>query len=361
VRALPLADGSSYFLTAVHDGDQYNAEVKVVGRERLTTNLGSFNTIVTRLSVKSHDYNLRVYFSDDERHVPVLITAKVNAGEIRAELAASELTIPEVGLKSGPRQPVKPGVQVPPVNSNPVNQGMQTTPGGISSELPLKDVPFRIGEQLTYQVYLSNPPQQSVGTITFVLKSRGQYFNRDGLLISVTAQTTGAGGRVFPVTDQINSYIDPTTLLPFRTELRLSEGQYHYNRAYSLDQNRGAAVADTKERIDIPVGTHDLISAFYSIRTFDLWPPKQNAISIMATSQPRTLLVKSQRRETIELGGQKIDAIMLTLTTDDPQSDKLQLRIWLGDDARHLPLRISAVTQFGLVRADLIIAPVTAR
>ena len=361
VRALPLADGSSFFLTVVHDGDQYNAEVKVIGRERLKTNVGSFNTIVTRLSVKSFDYDVRVYFSDDERHVPVLITAKLKAGQIHAELAASELTIPEGGLKSGPTQPIKTGVNDHPVKSNPTPRGPQTPPGGISSELPLKDVPFKIGEQLTYQVYLASSPQQSVGTITFALKSRGQYFNRDGLLVSVSAQTTGPGGRLFPVSDQITSYIDPTTLLPFRTELHLSEGKYRYNRAYSLDQNRGAAVADTKERIEIPVGTHDLISAFYSIRTFDLWPPKQNAISIMATSQPRTLLVKSQRRETIELGGQKIDAIMLTLTTDDPQSDKMQLRIWLGDDARHLPLRISAVTQFGLVRADLSIAPVTAQ
>jgi hypothetical protein len=357
VRALPLADGSSFFLTVVHDGDQYNAEVKVIGRERLKTNVGSFNTIVTRLSVKSLDYDVRVYFSDDERHVPVLITAKLKAGQIRAELAAAELTIPE----GGPTQPIKPGINDHPVKTNPTPRGPQTPPGGIGSGLPLKDVPFKIGEQLTYQVFLSTSPQQSVGTITFALKSRGQYFNRDGLLISVTAQTTGAGGRVFPVTDQITSYIDPTTLLPFRTELHLAEGRYRYNRAYSLDQNRGAAVADTKERIEIPVGTHDLISAFYSIRTFDLWPPRQNAISIMATTQPRTLLVKSQRRETIELGGQKIDAIMLTLTTDDPLSDKMQLRIWLGDDERHLPLRISAVTQFGLVRADLLITPVAAQ
>ncbi len=35
VRALPLADGSLFFLTVVHEGDQYNAEVKVIGRERL--------------------------------------------------------------------------------------------------------------------------------------------------------------------------------------------------------------------------------------------------------------------------------------------------------------------------------------
>jgi hypothetical protein len=222
----------------------------------------------------------------------------------------------------------------------------------------LKDVPFRIGEQLTYQVYLSSSPQP-VGIVKFTLKARGRYFNRDGLLFSVTGQTNGPGSRVFPVNDSLNSYIDPTTLLPFRTELNLSEGKYRYTRAYNLDQNRGAAVSDGKERIDIPVGTHDLISAFYSLRTFDLRPPKQNAISIMATSQPRTLLVKSQRRETIDIAGQKIDAIMLTLTTDDPQGDKMQIRIWVGDDSRRLPLRITAVTPLGPVRADLSIAPVT--
>ena len=361
VRALPLSDGSSYLLTVIHDGDQYNAELKVIGRERLKTNIGSSNTIVTRLIVKSHDYNVRVYFSDDERHVPVLITAKLPSGEIRAELAASELAVPDAGPASSPPQTIKTRTQDPPVKSNPGTRvGSQTPPGETISELPLKDVPFRIGEQLTYQVYLSSTPQ-SVGTITFALKSRGRYFNRDGLLVSVTAQTTGPGARVFPVSDQINSYIDPTTLLPFRTELNLSEGRYRYSRAFSLDQNRGAAVGDTKERIEIPVGTHDLISAFYSIRTFDLRPPKQNAISIMATSQPRTLLVKSQRRETIELGGQKIDAVMLTLTTDDPLNDKLQIRVWIGDDGRHLPLRITAMTQFGLARADLLIAPVTSQ
>jgi hypothetical protein len=224
----------------------------------------------------------------------------------------------------------------------------------------LQDLPFKVGEQLSYQVYLSSSPQP-VGTISFTLKARGRYFNRDGLLFSVKAQTTGAGARVFPVNDQINSYIDPTTLLPFRTELTLSEGKYRYSRGYSLDQNRGAALADSKERIEIPVGTHDLISAVYAIRTFDLWPKKRNAISIMATTQPRTLFVESLRRETIEVGGQKITAIMLTLTTDDPQNDKMQLRMWIGDDSRHLPLRITAVTQLGAVRADLVIAPVTSQ
>jgi hypothetical protein len=358
MRAMPLGPGDSYLITIVNEGDQFPAEVKVIGRQLIKTNVGSFNTIVTRVTVKnSHDYKLRIYFSDDERHVPVLITAKHPEGEIRAELAGSELTLPEPVPKTELTQPLRTLQPQPsPGQANPIlPAGGQSSPANLTSP-PMPDVPFKIGEQLTYQVYLASAPQP-VGTVTFGIKARGRYFNRDGLLFAATAQTTGPGSRVFPVNDQINSYVDPTTLLPFRTELNLSEGRYRAKLGYSLDQNRGAAVADSKQRIDIPVGTHDLISALYAIRTFDLSPKKRNAISIMANSQPRTLFVESQRRETIELGSQKISAIMVTLTTDDPQGDRLQIRLWIGDDSRHLPLRIAALTPLGAVRADLVLAP----
>lgn len=358
IRAMPLTDRSSYLITAEHDGDQYRAEVKVTGRELIKTNVGSFNTIVTRVNVKgSTDYEIRVYFSDDERHVPVLIIAKHPAGEIRAELTSSELATPDLGPdpKSSPTPPIKIEPRDPPARAKPTPGPVKTPSPKPSADQPLRDVPFKIGEQLNYQVYLGAEPQP-VGTITFTVKARGRYFNRDGLFFVVTAQTTGQGSRVYPVNDQINSYVDPTTLLPFRTELNLSEGKFHSIRAYNIDQNRGAATSDNKERIEIPVGTHDLISTFYSIRTLDLWPKNHNAISIMAITQPRTLFVESQRRETIEVGGQKMTAIMVTLTTpEDPQSDRMQIRMWVGDDARHLPLRITALTELGAVRADLVV------
>ena len=359
MRSMPLADGDSYFITVVSAGDQYPAEVRVIGRQLIKTNVGSFNAIVARVYVKySRDYSLRVYFSDDERHVPVLITAKHPSGQIRAELAGSELVVPAPGPRpSGTQQPVRTGPPESPgtVNKTSTGSGQPRPPGNPTSS-PMADVPFKIGEQLSYQVYLGSTTSP-VGTVTFTWKARGRYFDRDGLLFSVTAQTTGPGGRVFPVSDQINSYVDPTTLLPFRTELNLIEGKYRSNRSYNLDQNRGSAVADNKEQIWIPVGTHDLISAVYAIRTFDLWPKKRNAISIMATKQPRTLFVESLRRESIELGGKKLPAIMVTLTTDDPQGDRMQIRMWIGDDRRHLPLRITAVTELGAVRADLSIQP----
>ncbi len=56
---------STTFPCAVEAAD-YQAELKVVGREVIRTNVGSFPTIVTQIKVNnSLIKNIRVYFSDD--------------------------------------------------------------------------------------------------------------------------------------------------------------------------------------------------------------------------------------------------------------------------------------------------------
>lgn len=354
LRAMPLSEGTSFSITVHHESQEYQADIKIVGRQLIKTNVGSFNTLVARVSASSGPLmNIRVYLSEDEWHVPVLITAKLRDGELRAELAASQLTTP--AAVPVPTQSISPQPSGgrPPITTT-------VPPGSSSAGGALPNLPFKVGEQLNYQVYLGNA-EQSIGTLSFSVAARGRYFNRDGLLITATAQTTNAGARVYFVNDKFSSYVDPETLLPFRTEMNIAEGKWRSTRAYNVDQDRGAVTTDTRQRIEIPVGTHDLISAIYAIRTFDLLPKRQNAISILAITQPRTLLITAQQRETITLGGQQIPALLLTLATDDGKLEPLQLRIWVEDDWRHLPLRIAAMTPLGPVRADLAIMPTTPR
>lgn len=355
LRAMPLAEGVSFSLNAQSENQIFDADVKIIDRQVIKTPVGSFNTLVARVSLSESPLsNIRVYLSDDEWHVPVLVTAKHRYGPIRAELAASHLTPPAASPTTSPRPvvPTTDGKPTPPVGGTLVPVSGTTL-----------NLPFKVGEALNYQVYVGTTPQPA-GQITFSVSERGRYYNRDGLLLTATARTTNAGARLFPVNDTISSFVDPETLLPFRTEMNLAEGTWRTKRAYSLDQNRGAVTTDDQKRIEIPVGTHDLISLLYAIRTFDLTPPtsslapqKRNAISILAINQPRTLFVTSLKRETIELGGQKVPALLLILTSDDGTADKLQLRLWVGDDYRHLPLRIEAMTPLGPVRADLAINP----
>jgi hypothetical protein len=353
-RSLPLMEGTLYRLSVRSEPDQYEVELRVTGRELIKTNVGSFETIATLLRIpgnaRANSYKIRINFSDDERHVPVLIRAQHQSGEIRAELVASEL-------------PANPQPNAPPVNTAITPQTPVGAPvadgNAVAGGATLGGLPFNVGEQLNYNVFLSSVVQP-VGQASFQVRARTKYFNHDGLQLSAKAQTTNAAQRLFYANDQINSYVDPTTLVPFRTDLILVEGQRRTNQSITFEQDRGTAVTDKGQRVEIPVGTHDYISVMYALRSFNLAPPKRNAVSLLVNNRPTTLFVTSLKRELIELGGQKIPAIQLSLTTDDPQPDKYSLRLWVSEDRRRLPLRLTANTQLGPLRADLAIIP-TAR
>ncbi|MDT5063543.1 MAG: hypothetical protein QOH63_4002 [Acidobacteriota bacterium] len=345
LRAQPLAQGAKYYFTVRSDLDQYNAELRVAGRELIKTNVGSFNTIVTEVRVpndaEANSYRIRIYFSDDERHVPVLITAHHRSGDIRVELAGSEFITPT--------QPT-----TTPVVTSPVTTPIRAEPTA-GAPLP-PELPFKAGEQLNFQVFLG-ASTQPVASTSFQVRARAKYFNRDGLLLAVKAQTVAAAARIFFANDVINSYVDPNTLLPFRTELNLQEGRRRTTQILSIDQDRGTAVTDKGLSIEIPVGTHDYISVLYALRLFNLTPKKRNAVTLLVNNRPLTLFIEALKRETIQLGGQQIPAVQLSLTTDDPQADKYALRLWVSDDRRRLPLRVTASTEIGPVRADLAIIP----
>jgi hypothetical protein len=339
-RALPLADGAVYNFSFRGQATDYHAELRVVGSDIVQTNVGSFQTIVTQIKLNNSPVkDLRVYFTDDERHVPVLMTARVSGGDLRAELAGSELLAP----------PAETPTPAPAIIAAPA-----PTPQVPAAAPP--DLPFTLGEQLNYQVFIGGS-NTALGLATFQVRGRARYFERDGLHLSVSAQTTGAAARLFVAKDQIDSYVDPKALLPYRTALNLVEGQRRLNEVLIFGQETGTATSDKGTRIEIPVGTHDYVSFFYVLRTFNFTPPRKSAVSILVENKPKTLFVDALRRETIQLGDREIPAIALSLTTDDPQADKYQFRLWVSDDKRRLPLRLTCTTKLGPLRADLAILP----
>ena len=343
-RALPLANGAVYDLTVRGEGGEYQAELKVVGRDVIRTNVGSFSTIVTQIKVNNSPLkNLKIYFSDDERHVPVLMTARVGSGDLTAELAGSELV----------KQPEEIPKPAPAIVAAPVPA--PSAPPALSESLP-----FKIGEQLNYQVFIgsNNTP---LGLASFQVRGRQRYFERDGVFLNVTAQTTGAAAALFVARDQIDSYVDPNALYPFRTVMNLVEGRRRLNQTLTLNQDTGVATSDSGARIEIPVGTHDYVSFFYVLRTFNLATKKRNVISVLVENKPKTLFVELQDRTTIQLGNRRVPAIALSITSDDPQPDKYQLRMWISDDAQRLPLRFTCMTKLGPLRADLAILPTTSQ
>ena len=364
LRSLPLTNGSAYAFSLRSDNQNFQLELRVTGREVIKTNVGSFSAVVSQVRVKSDSqgsgYVMKAYFSDDQRHVPVLIIARLASGEVRAELAGS-------GFVATPPLPPTPNPTpqaTPPTRPRPVIPGQpasEVNPGQpASDERALEDLPFKVGEQLNYQVFLPNIPA-AVATATFQVRAHSRYFDHDGLLFTVNAQTTNALQKLFAASDIMSSYVDPKSLLPFHTEFSFNEGRRRFTSKLAINQDYGTATTEKGERIEIPIGTHDYLSYFYLARTLNIAPSKRNAISILVNNKPKTLFITALKRETVQLGSLTIPAIQISLTTDDAQGDKYQIRGWISDDKRRLPLRLTAVTELGPVRADLAIIPVTSQ
>lgn len=89
-RTLELAPGRGYDLTLISDGKVYTVHAKVIRREVIDTPAGRFTTLMVEPEMVSggvkKDERLFIWYTDDERHIPVRIRTEVNFGAVTASL-----------------------------------------------------------------------------------------------------------------------------------------------------------------------------------------------------------------------------------------------------------------------------------
>lgn len=90
----PLAPGKTYTFDVFSGGNRYVFAFKVIGRERLTTALGTFDALKVEPSVvwlsegsfRKDATQTTLWISDDARHLPLRIESAVYIGSIKADL-----------------------------------------------------------------------------------------------------------------------------------------------------------------------------------------------------------------------------------------------------------------------------------
>jgi hypothetical protein len=107
----PLKVGRFYTFDVFSGGNRYVLAFTVLKRERITTRLGTFDTLrieptvvwLSNGSFRNQARQTTLWVTDDERHLPVRIDAAVFIGNIRADLV--EITNgPGPSLKAAPTQ-----------------------------------------------------------------------------------------------------------------------------------------------------------------------------------------------------------------------------------------------------------------
>lgn len=97
LRTLELTPGKKHYFTLLADGKVYTLQADVLYRETIQTPAGSFKTVVVEPKMRHggifRDENNRmvIWFSDDERRIPVRIRSYLAVGNITASLQSSAL------------------------------------------------------------------------------------------------------------------------------------------------------------------------------------------------------------------------------------------------------------------------------
>jgi len=96
IRTQELKVGESIRLDNFTDGKLYPLEVRILDKETITVEAGTFDCLVVEpltqsVGVFKHEGRLKVWLTDDRLKMPVLMKSKVLVGSISAELTDYEL------------------------------------------------------------------------------------------------------------------------------------------------------------------------------------------------------------------------------------------------------------------------------
>lgn len=333
------------------DEKTYAVNFTALGGERIKTDAGDFETTISTvqsdLFIERGWKDFRINFSADEQKIPVLFRFKTAKGEFRVTLASVQLIEGEAETTPTPiiPQPTRAAATPTPI---------PTATPYIENQPLLKELPFVLGEILDYQVSSGGAP---IGSVRFQAAERRQFLGQDSLLLKATVISAAPGSRVFTLSDGVRASVNPDSTAPQQIEIKLSGALAFLNQTTQFDQRGGKANLNGVNQIDIPVGTHNLLSLIYAIRSFNLKPSKDptnpvndTRVAVFWDKQPYVFTLRPADANIINLRGEKISAQQISINTGNPQLDALGLRLWLSNDARRLPLRFSV----GVYQADLI-------
>jgi hypothetical protein len=330
----------------------YTFSVQSGKSEKVETDAGDFDTSELLLQSPFFDEigltKVRLNLSTGDDRIPVLLRALTSRGEIRVALASYKITVVAPVAEKAPAPNPIP-IPVPIRTPRPA----PTPPPYVDNEALSTELPFLLGETLTFQLSEEN---RKIANVILRAKERKQFFGSDSLLL--TAEISAVEGKsIFAVGDSIQTYVDPYSLVPFRSELKTTGIFSSANEIAQFDQRAGVITNGKSNAIEVPVGTHSLLSLAYAIRAFNLRqsrdpanPVNDTRVALFLDKGAIILSLRSTNNESILFEGNKVQSQLVSIGSGNAAVDANNIRLWLSTDARRLPLRFV----FGKFQADLI-------
>lgn len=335
------------------DEKVYSVSFSKSGNERVKTDAGEFSTEVS--TVQSQYFtdkgirDLRINFSTDGQRMPVLFRFRTAKGEFRAALSGF--------IQATPTNTPLP---TPAPNATFTPRPSPTPPKYIENQPLSPDLSFILGETLDYRVTANG---RYIGVVTLQAKERKQINGNDSLVLTATVTQVEPNQQILNLNDKIETIVNPDTVSPFQFIAKFGGlySGFSQTAAFLLNEKKqdiGKVSVNGSPPLDVPVGTHNVLSLLYAMRSFNLRPTREGKspvdntrVSVLLGQTANVFILRPSNAEMLMINSERINAQAINIQTGNPQIDALNLRIWLSNDEKRLPLRF--VVGNGLYQADL--------
>ncbi len=225
---------------------------------------------------------------------------------------------------------------------------------------PPPEMPFEPGEKLTFNLRWG---VFSAGTAVLEVHPMKDIDGEEVHHFSLTVRTNAFVDRIYKVRDRIDAYAGGAMEGSTLYKKKQREGRHERDIVVTFDREGGYAqysnFGKEDEPIEIEPRTFDPLSVFYAFR---MMPIEENSRVELYVSDGRTLQLGEGRvggRETVRVPAGEFDAVLVEPDMRDvggvfEESDDATLRIWISDDERRIPVRLSSKVAVGSFYADLI-------
>ncbi|HXG39166.1 MAG TPA: DUF3108 domain-containing protein [Bacteroidota bacterium] len=252
----------------------------------------------------------------------------------------------------------------------PITWGFAQDSSSVKSVVMLRVVPneaFSVGERLVFDVSYSFI---TAGEAVFEIARIDTVNGRPSYRILFSVNSTPSFSWIYRVEDRYETVVDMQGLFPWRFSQRIREGKYARDFQAEFDQINH--VARTTEGIfPIPPYVQDVVSAFYYTRTVDFSGfavGQKFAMQNFYKDSTYILNVKFLGRQQIKVKVGTFNCIIVEPMIREGGLFKSEGRvlIWLTDDERKIPVKVSTQIVVGSIEAELreysgIVGPIRAR
>ncbi|MBN1527313.1 MAG: DUF3108 domain-containing protein [Candidatus Omnitrophica bacterium] len=210
--------------------------------------------------------------------------------------------------------------------------------------------PFRVGEELTYEVAWLGIP---VATVVARVKGIERLEGREAYVVELTARTNAFCSKIYPVDDTYLSYIDKERYVSLKHVVRRREGRYKKDAVTVFDYNAKKAyfhnLCDgSRKTFDIPGDVQDSLSAAYYFRTVDAYVGQKVGYTVVNNEEVYNLFGLIEKKAFI-----KLDNVTYETFYVEPYAVLKGERVKKGNASCYFSCDNLRIPVYGMVKAPL--------